>query len=138
MVIFIPIIKIKWTYYKLFFIFGIFSSYLSIKKNSKNLLSDNEITLIVKGVGGYRPFLSDYIVVPNSVIINGIKQDTPKINCLLNDPENNITLSWDSPLTKCDNMFYGLEIILSIDLSKFDSSKISWIPCSKVALIEKQ
>ena len=95
------------------------------KKNSKSLLSDNEITLIVKGVGGYRSFLSNHIVTPNSVIINGIKQDTPKINCLLNDPENNITLSWDSPLTKCDNMFYSLDIILSIDLSKFDSSKVT-------------
>ncbi len=95
------------------------------KKNTKNLLSINEISLIVKGVGGYRSFLSQHIVRPNNVIINGIKQDTPIINCKLNDPENNITLSWDSPLTKCDNMFYGLEIILSIDLSKFDSSKVT-------------
>ena len=110
------------------FIFIFFIIFLPIflsKRNKRNLYSDNEITLIVKGVGGYRSFLSSNIQNLSSVIINGVKQETPISLCLLNDPENTIILSWDSPLTSCDNMFYGLETILSMDFSKFDSSKVT-------------
>ena len=96
-----------------------------LKKNLRNLNSNDVITLIVKGAGEYKSFLSTLVTIPNKVTINGIVQDYPIINCLLTDPVNTIILSWDAPLTTCENMFYALDIILSIDFSEFDSSKVT-------------
>ena len=96
-----------------------------LKKNLRNLNQKNKITLIVKGDGEYKSFLSSLVTIPNEITINGIIQDNPNTICLLTEPENTIILSWDTPLTTCENMFYALDIILLIDFSEFDSSKVT-------------
>ena len=109
----------------IFLIFIILYPILLSKKSQRNLNSNNEITLIVKGEGQYKSFLADDIEKPNNVIINEISQDRAIIGYVFTEPENTVILSWNSPLTSCENMFYNFDAILSIDFSKFDSSKVT-------------
>ena len=64
--------------------------------------------------------------LPSQILVNGNSHDIGKtINNYLNSSEaNNITLIWTNSIENCLNMFKGLRNIISIDMSKFDFSKV--------------
>ena len=93
------------------------------KKDTRNLNSLNEITVIIKGTNEYAAIISGNSF-PNSVTINGENNDPGATYVLLTEPENTVVFSWNSPLTSTEGMFYNVENILSIDLSKFDTSQL--------------
>ena len=85
----------------------------------------NEITLIIKGNGGFQSYLNEFIPFPNKLTINGKDEKNPQRNYKLTEEENTLIFSWEQPLISCQNMFYSFENIIYIDLSKFDTSKVS-------------
>ena len=110
---------------KIFFLF----SYVSItnEKNNRNLNNyDSIIQLIISGKGN-QTILSDYFKYePSEVIINGIsKGKSCKKSCYFDEDINNVTLKFQYDVDTCDSMFYKLNNITEIDLSKFDASKIT-------------
>ena len=118
--------KIKINMFSSIFVLFLFFNHISFSKNiSRNLNSNNEITLIVKGFNGYKSVLSNDIQRPKEIIVNGVEHDGSIISFNLTEPENTIILSWDTLLTSCESMFISLDHILSIDFSKFDSSKVT-------------
>ena len=91
----------------------------------RKLILDNEITLIIKGNGGFQQYLGGEIPTPTKLLINGDEIQNPQKIYKFPDGDNTVIFSWDMPLTSCHNMFYNYENIISIDLSKFDSSKVN-------------
>ena len=104
-----------------------------------NLVS--EIVMKIKG-NGEQEILNSYISnKPDEIYINGVYTSTKvnKVNTIEN--ENTIKMVWNSPLTSCSFMFYGLTNIIEIDLSKFDSSSITEMvsmfnDCTSLILID--
>ena len=47
-----------------------------------------------------------------------------KYFCELSNDKSIITIIFDENITSCENMFYGLYNLISIDLSNFDNSKV--------------
>ena len=90
----------------------------------RKLLLYNEITLIIKGNGVHQSYLDSLIPTPTHLTINGIEEKMPQKNYMFTEEENTLIFSWAQPLTSCVNMFYNFENIISIDLSKFDTSKV--------------
>ena len=63
---------------------------------------------------------------PSQVIVNDILSKSCKKNCTMHcDLNNNVTLIFDREITSCANMFSGLKNIKEIDLSNFDTSKVT-------------
>ena len=99
---------------------------ISYSENNLRALNEkNEIILIVKEVSINQRLISEYIRLPDEIIINGEKKEQISTNYELNDPENIIILRWNSSLDTCKNMFYNLDSAISVDFSNFDSSKIT-------------
>ena len=97
--------------------------YIYPSKNIK-LNNDSEITLTINGTGYQQIIHQTY--TPNKIIINGELLDNEEKNFyLLTYQINNITMIWNDQLTNCNMMFAGLDHIIYIDLSKFDSSNIT-------------
>ena len=94
------------------------------KKILRKINLYNEITLIIKGNGAYQSYLNVLIPYPNKLTINGYEEKNPQKNYKFPREENTLIFSWDQPLTSCNNMFYNFDNIISIDLSKFDASKV--------------
>ena len=97
--------------------------YICPSKNIK-LNYDSEITITINGTGSQQIIYTIY--TPNKIILNGDLLDNTEI--FLNDLTNqinNVTMIWNDQLTSCISMFSSLDNIISIDLSKFDSSKIT-------------
>ena len=96
----------------------------------KNLNFISEITIEIKGTGNQAIIsdnFSNYNKLPDTILINGNNQNYTKVryvNNLINEI-NNITLKWSDELTDCSYMFYKLPNIISIDLSKFNSSNVT-------------
>ena len=59
------------------------------------------------------------------VINNDVTQNYSDKIINLVEEINNITLKWESEITTCSHMFYGLSNIINIDLSNFDISKVT-------------
>ena len=97
-------------------------------KENLSLLNNNflsEIHLIIKGNGIQNILFDEFIYEPSEVLVNGIsKGNTCKKTCELEEEENNITLIFSQTLYSSERMFYGLQNIKEIDLSRFDASKI--------------
>ena len=118
--------KNKINIFSIIFVLFLFFNHFSFSKNiSRNLNSNNEIILIVKGLNEYKSVLANDIQRPNKIKVNGEEHNGSIISFNLTEPENTIILSWDTPLTSCESMFNNLEHILSIDFTKFDSSKVT-------------
>ena len=114
-----------------------FSNEILLKKI--NLMS--EITITINGTGNQKIFNKEssscdgssniyFIGNPSQILINGILQNYISDNVnILEDQINNITMIWNYSLTNCNVMFKGLVNIIKIDLSKFDSSKVTDMKC---------
>ena len=92
---------------------------------SQNLAYNSEITIIIKSKGFQNVLYNQYIYLPNETIINGIKQQSNKYNYNLSVEYSNITMKWYYQIKDCSYMFNMLANIIKIDLSKFDSSKVT-------------
>ena len=106
-----------------------------IKCDIFNLNYESIITITIKGEGNnailssssldYNGNYYNFEEIPNKIYINGELQNyTGKEVYNLPDGINNITMKWDNDLINCNAMFYELNNIIRIDLSKFDSSKV--------------
>ena len=72
----------------------------------------------------------DFDNIPSQILVNGILQNyVDKKVYNLENKINNITMILDYQVTNCNNMFKELKNIISIDLSKFDSSKVTSMGC---------
>ena len=86
----------------------------------KNKLS--EITLTVAGKGTIQYI---YSIDPDGVHVNKKLQKKCKKSCSLVKKTNTVLLKFNTQITNCQKMFYGLKNITKIDLSKFDFSKVA-------------
>ena len=140
-------LKIKTKIYNLSLLFAIFSIFIFVKVSSeklfnlRNLLGVYEITITVKGKGT-RQIINDKAIeiydsisnrkknyrfnyMPSEILVNGESVDYIGYYVYnLTEEENNITIKFDTTIENCDVMFYGLENILKIDCSQFDTSQI--------------
>ena len=67
----------------------------------------------------------DFNPLPNKVLVNG--NSLNEINGSIPKLENNVntfTLIWNTSLTNCYHMFFDLQVIKTIDFTKFDTSKL--------------
>ncbi len=110
---------------KFFFKLLIIFIYIPFSENKLRKLDFlNEITLIIKMTENYKSFLQeDY--KPNEVIINGVNVEIFANIYKFDEPLNTVIIRWNYSFNKTTNMFYNVDILLSIDLSNFDSSKIT-------------
>ena len=123
------------------FTFLIFIQVIKSNKNIKTktiriLQSVSQITITIKGKGN-QYILNDknitynkngYIFnnIPDQIIVNGKPKNYTGIMVYdLEQEENVITMKFNNLLTNCNAMFGYLNNITRIDLSKFDSSKVT-------------
>ena len=90
-----------------------------------NIISLSEISLIIKGIGSQK-ILSNLELLLSQIYINGYLQNS-SVNMVyeLTEEENDIKMIWNNDIENCDSMFYSLTNIIKVDLSKFDSSKVT-------------
>ena len=125
--------------FMILFIIYIINFPICLSKQIKiiHLSSDSEIKLTIKG-NGSQPILNintielvdNYYIsfndLPTEIIVNGKTQTTiGKYVYNLNEGNNYIILKWNYSITNCDFMFYNLNYITEVDLSNFDSSKVT-------------
>ena len=109
---------------------------LSKQKTIRKLNSISEISLVINGTGDQKIFNNisqrvgtkycQFSNISDKIIINGVLQNyTDYYVYNLRNQINNITLIWNYQPLDCSVMFSGLSNIIKIDLSKFDSSKVT-------------
>ena len=87
-----------------------------------NLFSN--IHLVINGKGNQSLLNNTFYKEPYKVLVNSLPEDSCKKFCEMEYEINNVTLIFDDNVESCENMFYGLENITEIDLSKFNFSKV--------------
>ena len=109
-----------------------FKSYVQIIQDHRYSLALNyfcsvKITFKDSGInqflGQNYKFKPDYVWV-NEHQIEYQESIEGKYTILLNENEYTIKVGWNDPPTSCSNMFNGIQGIIAIDLSEFDSSKV--------------
>ena len=105
----------------------------------------SNITLKINGTGTqYKNILSNYFnnsYYPNIIYINGIKQPTITYRFKLNETDNFVKLIWNNTINNCYEMFCKCKDITEIDLSNFDTSKVTdmgsmFYDCSSLSSID--
>ena len=101
-------------------------SFYSKQAKIKNFFfdKDNEITIVINGTGEQR-ILGYISEIPSQIYLYDVRLAEEKIVYNFTSELNTIRMIWDSPLSDCNRMFYGLDNILEIDFSKFDSSQVT-------------
>ena len=99
---------------------------ISIRK----LISESTIVITFKESGNQMFLNKDFEPIPDYIWVNDQKENFEppsdgKNHILLPEGEYTLKVGWKNPLTSCSNMFNGVNNIKSIDLSKFDTSKVS-------------
>ena len=125
-------IKTKVNHYLLYYILIIYILHIFwvnvITLKSQRILINNksEINLVIEGSGNQK-ILSSYYkgVNPSKVLVNGKEDSSCSTTCKLKDPKSNITLIFNDPFDSLYEMFRGLTNIIEVDLSKFDTSKLT-------------
>ena len=90
-----------------------------------------EILLTINGTGDQHIFgvypRHVFNSTPSEILVNGEENHNFRDNKILglSNQINNITLKWNYLFNNCEYMFYGLSNIINIDLSNFDSSKVT-------------
>ena len=117
-------------FYTIINFFICFANQKNIYFHKRNLSSDNYIKLKIYGTGKqyilgqeeeYDNKLPSQIYVNNDIaeLIN-----KNSVNIVSSTQENIIKMIWNDKVSNCDNMFYGCNNIIEIDLSKFDTSEV--------------
>ena len=81
----------------------------------------SEIVLVVKGKE-ISNIIGRFIYQTSQILVNGENYDE---NCILNEDKNSIALKFDYQINSCESMFQSLYNIIEIDLSNFNSSKVT-------------
>ena len=105
------------------FIYTIFFSFIIIAR------AQSQISLIIEGSGNQALLNETFNKEPTVVIVNGVIQSSCKKSCNLQNRKNNITLKFNDYITSCDNMFYGMNNIIEIDLSNFHTQQVTSMCC---------
>ena len=90
-----------------------------------------EILLTINGTGDQHIFgvFPSHVFnkTPSVILVNGKENHNFRDNKILGLSKqiNNITVKWNYLFNNCEYMFYGLSNIINIDLSNFDSSKVT-------------
>ena len=85
----------------------------------------SEIKLIIEGGGNQALLNATFNKDPSEVIVNEESRSNCKKSCNLPNIINYITLKFDDYITSCDNMFYGVNNIIEIDLSNFNTRRVT-------------
>ena len=64
-------------------------------------------------------------IIPSAIYVNGNYETSNSKTCNLVGNTNNITLEFENEINSCENMFSGLTNIKEVDLSYFDTSKVT-------------
>ena len=113
------------SFISLFYIFIIILIFPILSKETKIIISDNEISLKIKG-DGRQQILDTSIQKPSRIYLNNVSQnDSDYYVNVLEDKINEIRIVWDSPIVNCYSMFSELKNITEVDLSKFNASKVT-------------
>ena len=127
---YVPIKNMLYFLLKLYFSMNLIiaiSSHFNHISNRQLELSFSEITMDIMGeIGEQRIINSENVQCPDEIYANENK--IAEGNCSINlNNEGNITIKmiWNSQLTTCKRMFERLSNIISMDLSKFDSSLVT-------------
>ena len=122
--------KVSTLYFKIFIILLKLAFCDFNMRHLNNVIS--EINMVIKGNGIQSLLYSNFPIDPFEVIVNGKKENSCKKTCVLNKDLNEVTLKFDKQIESCYLMFFALKNITEIDLSKFDTSKVttmSWMFC---------
>ena len=107
----------------------------------KKLVFYSEIILHINEKGNQNILYEKFPYLPTEIIINGHNVTINNKSLYeLNDTLNEIHLKWNFQLNSCKNMFNNLSNITFIDLSKFDSQRITnmenmFLNCSSLTSI---
>ena len=117
--------KIRY-YFFLFYMLQLFT-FFSTSKKYNIFFTSSEIRLVINESGDKNVLYQYYYTTPSDVLVNGIskKENQNQKTYLLESDFNNITLIFENEIQTCNNMFKGLTYISEIDLSNFDSSKVT-------------
>ena len=85
----------------------------------------SEIKLVIHGIGRQSLLSNNFNIEPFEVLVNGKKEDSCKKECNLEEDINNITLKFDKQIESCYYMFREINNMIEIDLSNFDTSKVT-------------
>ena len=102
-----------------------FTSYLFTFCSCNMAEFQSKIELILIGKGNQYFLNETFYLNPSLVIINGIQNDSCKKNCTFDKDLNNVTIKFSELINSCENMFYGLNNLIEIDLSNLDTSKVT-------------
>ena len=92
---------------------------------------ESKITLKIKGIGYHSLFCNEIkynfskINYLKNVIINGKTQNEITYEYYFDQTNNNVELIWDNNINNCGYMFRNCSAITEIDLSNFDTSKVT-------------
>ena len=110
---------------KVLIIIKLFIQILSYNKNILIKFQFSNITLRINGTGNQKVFSSLFSNHPNFVYINKNKTDTVHNSYDLDQIDNIVELIWNNSINNSQNMFYRCTNIIEIDLSNFDTSKVT-------------
>lgn len=138
--------KIKYFNFHFLLIYIIILFHNSVSKNIKRSLIKNasEIKIKFESIGMNKYLSDDYSKNKiKSVSISHEKETIyfeNKLTCDINDDGKTIILIFDESINTCENMFKGLNNIIEVDLSHFDSPKVQSMAhmfngCNKLAKI---
>ena len=131
--------QFKMTY---FIFFSLINCILAEKIFSyRNLINDNIIDLVINGRGNQKVVGSR--LFPDEVYLNGKLIDLNNNGYILineHNENNKVSLIWKKKLNSCENLFESCINIVEIDLSKFDTSRVTSMArmfneCEKLELI---
>ena len=101
-------------------------SFCKEKIKLRKLNSDySEITITMSGPGEKNILYANFIPLPDEIIINGNQTSSNTLLQNLENDENVVIVRWYNKLSTCEKMFYYVNYITRIDLSKFDASEVT-------------
>ena len=102
-------------------------SLFSFSKKQVRILPINSsvINLVINAKGSQEILNNTFYSEPTNVIVNGVSMPSCKKNCTLPLNSNNVTLIFEENINSCENMFYGLINLTTVDLSNFDASHVT-------------
>ena len=116
--------------YKMIFIYILLNSIIPNLSSNNSFDFKEEYSFIkLKVVGeGYNNIFSYKFYkkyYPNEVIINGDMQNNINSRYYFNLTVNEVILSWNNSINNCDYLFFGCSNITEIDLSHFNTSRVT-------------
>ena len=101
---------------------------LIIQNNNKIENKFSNITLKIRGPGEQNilnEYYFNHFYKPNIIYINGNFTETITYRYNLSRINNSVSLIWNNTIYNCYRMFHGCSNIIEIDLSNFNTSKVT-------------